>query len=79
MPLRARKLIGTVLLFVLVLAWALLAMAAAQLPVIKANALIEVIYYVLAGLGWAVPAMPLITWMSNDGAQEKRQRRERTG
>jgi len=79
MPLRARKLIGTVLLFVLVLGWALLAMAAAQLPVIKANALIEVIYYVLAGLGWALPAMPLITWMSNDRAREKQQRRERTG
>jgi hypothetical protein len=64
MPLRLRKLIGAVALIVLVLTWALLAMALAQLPVIKANGLIEVIYYVVAGLGWVLPAMPLIRWMS---------------
>jgi hypothetical protein len=64
MPLRLRKLIGAVALIVLVLTWALLAMALAQLPVIKANGLVEVIYYVVAGLGWVLPAMPLIRWMS---------------
>ena len=64
MPLRLRKLIGAVALIVLVLTWALLAMALAQLPVIKAYGLIEVIYYVVAGLGWVLPAMPLIRWMS---------------
>jgi hypothetical protein len=39
-------------------------MAVAQFPVVKANALAETIYYVLAGLGWVLPAMPLIRWMS---------------
>ena len=29
-----------------------------------ANGVIEVIYYVVAGLGWVLPAMPLIAWMS---------------
>ena len=64
MPIRLRKLIGAIALIALVLTWALVAMALAQLPVIKANGLIEVIYYVVAGLGWVLPAMPLIRWMS---------------
>jgi len=38
-------------------------MALAQSPVIKTNGLIEVIYYVVAGLGWVLPAMPLVKWM----------------
>jgi len=64
MPIRLRKLIGAVVLIVLVLTWALVAMALAQSPVVKANGLIEVIYYVVAGLGWVLPAMPLVRWMS---------------
>lgn len=64
MPIRLRKLIGAIALIVLVLTWALVAMALAQSPVIKANGVIEVIYYVAAGLGWVLPAMPLVRWMS---------------
>jgi hypothetical protein len=64
MPIRLRKLIGTVGLIILVVTWALVAMAVAQCPAIKANGLIEVIYYVVAGLGWVLPAMPLVRWMS---------------
>ena len=68
MPMRLRKLIGAVALLLLVAVWALLAMAVAQFPVIKANGLIEVLYYVVAGLGWVLPAMPLIRWMSRPDA-----------
>jgi hypothetical protein len=68
MPIRLRKLIGAVVLIVLVVTWALVAMALAQSPVIKANGLIEVIYYVVAGLGWVLPAMPLVRWMSRPNA-----------
>ncbi len=64
MPIRIRKLFGAVALIALVVVWALLAMAVAQFPVVKAYALVETIYYVLAGLGWVLPAMPLIRWMS---------------
>ena len=66
MSIRLRKLIGAVVLLVLVLGWSLIAMALAQLPVIKANGLVEAIYYVVAGLGWVLPAMPLINWMQTD-------------
>ena len=64
MPIRLRKLIGAVVLIALVVVWSLIAMALAQLPVIKANKLVEAIYFVIAGLGWVLPAMPLIRWMS---------------
>ena len=63
-PLRWRKLIGTIALIALVVTWALVAMALAQAPAIKTNGVVEVIYYVVAGLGWVLPAMPLIAWMS---------------
>jgi hypothetical protein len=68
MPIRLRKLIGAVVLIVLVVTWALVAMALAQSPLVKANGLIEVIYYVVAGLGWVLPAMPLVRWMSRPNA-----------
>jgi len=64
MPIRLRKFIGAILLITLVVTWALVAMALAQSPAIKANGLIEVIYYVVAGLAWVLPAMPLVRWMS---------------
>jgi hypothetical protein len=68
MPLRLRKFIGAILLITLVVIWALVAMALAQSPAIKANGLIEVIYYVVAGLAWVLPAMPLVRWMSRPDA-----------
>jgi Protein of unknown function (DUF2842) len=60
---RLRKFVGTVALFVLVTVWALVAMALAQVPAIRDNAYLSVTYYVIAGLGWVLPAMPLVSWM----------------
>jgi hypothetical protein len=68
MPLRLRKFIGAILLIVLVVTWALVAMALAQSPLVKSNGVIEVIYYVVAGLAWVLPAMPLVRWMSRPDA-----------
>jgi hypothetical protein len=64
MTTRTRKLIGAFALIALVITWSLIAMALAQAPAIKANRIVEWIYFVLAGLGWILPAMPLIRWMS---------------
>jgi uncharacterized protein DUF2842 len=72
MPIRLRKLIGGIVLIALVVGWALVAMALAQLPVIKANAVGEAIYYVVAGLGWVLLAMPLIKWMMLDKRADPR-------
>jgi hypothetical protein len=64
MTVRIRKLIGAVALLVLVTVWALLAMAVAQFAFPATNSLVAWIYYVVAGIGWVLPAMPLIRWMS---------------
>ena len=68
MPIRLRKFIGAVALFVLVIVWALVAMALAQFPAIRDHALVSAAYYVVAGLGWVLPAMPIVTWMSRKAA-----------
>jgi Protein of unknown function (DUF2842) len=64
MPIRTRKLIGTVALLLLVSVWGLLAMALAQSVLTSINGFVAAIYYIVAGLGWVLPAMPLISWMS---------------
>jgi hypothetical protein len=64
MPIRLRKFIGTLALFALVIVWALLTMALAQVPAIRDNAYLSVAYYVIAGIGWVAPAMPIVSWMS---------------
>ncbi|HTE77241.1 MAG TPA: DUF2842 domain-containing protein [Xanthobacteraceae bacterium] len=51
-------------------AWALIAMAVAQFPAIRDNTFLSVAYYVIAGLGWIVPAMPLVSWMSAPGPDD---------
>jgi hypothetical protein len=69
MSIRVRKLIGAVALLVLVTVWALLAMAVAQFAFSSSNSLVAWIFYVVAGLGWVLPAMPVVSWMSRPGAQ----------
>ena len=67
MRLRSRKFVGAIALFVLVIVWALVAMALAQSSAIRDNSVASVVYYIVAGLGWVVPAMPLVRWMSGPG------------
>jgi len=64
MRMRTRKLIGACALLVLVIVWALVAMALAQTLLVSASGIVAAAYYVLAGIGWVLPAMPLISWMS---------------
>jgi hypothetical protein len=64
MSIRLRKFVGAIALLVLVIVWALVAMALAQMPAIRDSAVISVAYYVIAGTGWCLPAMPIISWMS---------------
>ena len=63
MSIRARKLIGTVALLLLVAVWGLLTMALAQSVLTDINGFVAAIFYVVAGLGWVLPAMPLVAWM----------------
>jgi hypothetical protein len=69
MPIRLRKFIGAVLLLALVIVWALGAMALAQAPFIFDNMIASIAYYVIAGIGWVLPAMPIVSWMSRRDRQ----------
>jgi hypothetical protein len=62
MPIRVRKLIGTLALLILIGIWTILAMAFAYTVVLD-NPIFAAVYYVVAGIGWVLPAMPLISWM----------------
>ena len=59
-----RKFFGTVALLVLVVVWSLLGMTIAQTPWLANSGLLQAVFYVVAGLGWVLPAMPIISWMS---------------
>lgn len=64
MTIRQRKFIGAILLLILVIVWSLAGVAIAQAPVLKESRGWQMLFYVVAGLGWVLPAMPLIRWMS---------------
>jgi type IV secretory pathway TrbD component len=70
MSVRSRKLIGTIGLLVLVCVWGLLAMALAQSVLTDINGFVAAIYYAVAGLGWVLPAMPLISWMAKPDPEQ---------
>ena len=64
MTIRTRKFLGAIALLLLVVVWSLVGMAAAQMPVIAGSGWLQAIYYVVVGLGWVLPAMPIISWMA---------------
>jgi hypothetical protein len=58
-----RGFVGMLMLVVLVIVWSLFFMALAQGTVQQASKLVQGIYYVVAGLGWVVPAAIIIKWI----------------
>jgi len=65
---RTRKLIGTVVLTLFLIAYAFAAMLVAiVLEVRQVSGFVEVLYYLFAGLLWVIPAGALIWWMQKDG------------
>ena len=70
MRIRTRKLIGTFALIALVTVWSLVAMALAQSALTNINGWIATIYYIVAGLGWVLPAMVLVKWMARPDATD---------
>ena len=68
MTIRTRKFIGTIALLLLVVVWSLMGMTIAQTPWLANSGLLQAIFYVVAGLGWVLPAMPIISWMARPDA-----------
>ena len=64
MTIRTRKFFGTIALLLLAAIWSLIAMAVAQMPLIANSGALQWVFYVVAGMGWVLPAMPIVSWMS---------------
>jgi hypothetical protein len=63
MPVRLRKLIGTVLLVLLVVVYALVATIVAVAQLSESGPLVHLAFFLLSGLLWILPAMAIIKWM----------------
>ena len=73
MPVRLRKFIGTVLIVILVIVYALAATTFASLLLGTSPWWVHLLYFTLTGLLWILPAMLIIKWMA--GPIDKQDRR----
>ena len=60
---RARKFVGTIVLVVFMALYALIAMVVASARLPGAPGWLQLIFFVVAGLLWVVPAAGLVAWM----------------
>lgn len=68
---RVRKLVGGAVMIAFVIVYALVAMALADSrPVQAGGGVVQVIVYIVLGLAWVPPMMPLIVWM--EGGRKKK-------
>lgn len=72
MPIRVKKLIGTILLIVLVVVYALVATTIASARLGSSGPLVHLVYFFLSGLLWILPAMWIIRWMVTEKPRPKR-------
>ena len=67
---RTRKLIGAALILAFVLLYGPLAMALAESRIQAAPPPAQALVFLLLGLAWVLPLMPLIRWMERPDADE---------
>jgi hypothetical protein len=63
MPIRLKKLIGTVLLIILVIVYAVVATTVAVAQLAESGPLAHFLFFLLSGLLWILPAMGIIKWL----------------
>jgi hypothetical protein len=63
MPIRLQKLIGTVLLIILVIVYAVVATTVAVAQLAESGPLAHFLFFLLSGLLWILPAMGIIKWL----------------
>ncbi|MBS7702853.1 DUF2842 domain-containing protein [Chelatococcus asaccharovorans] len=68
---RTRKFLGTVFMLVFVCVYALVAMALAQGRVQASSSGVQMAFYVIVGLAWILPLLPLIRWMERPDAADR--------
>lgn len=72
MPIRLKKLIGSMLLVALVIIYALVATTVATARLAESGPLVHLAYFFFTGLLWILPAMLIIRWMVKDKRAVKR-------
>jgi hypothetical protein len=60
---RSRKFVGAVAMLAFVFIYALAVVSLAQGRLQDAGRVAQAIFYLVAGVGWILPLMPLIRWM----------------
>lgn len=73
MPVRLKKLIGTFVILALVVVYAVVAVTVATYRLVGTPWWAQLLYFLLSGLLWVLPAMLVINWM----AREPRRKRSR--
>ena len=63
LPLRAKKMIGMFFIVLLVIVYALIAVAVASATLANAPWYAHMAYFAFSGVLWIVPAMVIIKWM----------------
>ncbi|MCB8820880.1 DUF2842 domain-containing protein [Microvirga rosea] len=63
MRMRTRKLIGTIAMLIFIGFYVIFAMVAAEGRITDAPKPVQTIAYIVLGLIWIVPLLPLIRWM----------------
>jgi hypothetical protein len=64
MTIRTRKAVGLLLWLLFMVVYCLIAMAVGGQYVVGRGLLVELPYYVLAGIGWIPVVMLIVRWMS---------------
>lgn len=63
MTARMRKLVGSIVLLMFLVVYALLMVAVAIVLQVNSSKLVELAFYIIGGLAWVIPAGVLIRWM----------------
>ena len=75
MPVRLKKLIGTIILIVLVIVYALIATTVAVGLLGDSSGWVHLAYFFFTGFLWVVPAMFVIKWMETPPKSEAQSER----
>ncbi len=65
-----RKIIASVIMLLILVAWAVLA-ATIGSRTTEAPRVLQLAFYVVAGIGWIVPLRPVFAWMNAKGLGEE--------
>lgn len=73
MPIRLKKLIGSLLIVILAMFYALIATTIASSKLADASGWVHLVYFLVTGVFWVVPAIFLINWMMRPPKPGKQQ------